>query len=91
MSRATACPDKAVLERLRDGSLTVQEQRAVEQHCGGCEACQAALEELAYDRHGNPSPIACPRLEVLKRMLDGSLGDYASEAVEHHIYDLQEL
>ena len=86
MSRVTVCPDKAVLERLRDGSLSVQEQRAVENHCGGCDACQAALEELAYDRHGNPSPISCPGVEVMKRLLAGSLSDYASEAVEHHVY-----
>ncbi len=85
MSRATTCPDKAVLERLRDGSLAKQEQRAVEKHCGGCDTCQATLEELAYDAQGNPSPIACPRPEVLKQLLDGSLGDYAAEAVEHHV------
>ena len=60
MSRATVCPDKAVLERLRDGSLAVQEQRAVENHCGGCDACQAALEELAYDGTGTRA-----RLHVL--------------------------
>ena len=73
MSRTSVCPERAVLRRLLDGSLARHEQRTLEKHCNGCDACQAHLEELAYDKNGNPSPISCPHLEVLKRLLDGSL------------------
>jgi serine/threonine protein kinase len=79
------CPGRTVLQRLLDGSISGHEQRAVEQHYEICDACQAALEDLAYDEQGNPSPISCPRLEVLERLLDGSISDYACEAVEHHL------
>jgi len=85
MSRTSVCPGRAVLKRLREGLISGHEQKAIERHIGVCDACQTALEELAYDEEGNPSPIACPRLEVLKQMLDGSISDYACEAVEHHL------
>ena len=76
MSQTSVCPGRAVLDRLRAGSLAADEQKAVETHCDGCDACQAVLEELAYDKMGNPRPIPCPRLDVLKRYLgwhDGSI------------------
>ncbi len=85
MSRTSVCPERAVLKRLRDGSISGHEQKSIERHLEACDACQAVLEELAYDEEGNPGPISCPSLDVLKRMLDGSISDYACEAVEHHL------
>jgi len=85
MSRTSVCPERAVLKRLRDGSISGHEQRSIERHLEACDACQAVLEEMAYDEEGNPGPISCPSLDVLKRMLDGSISDYACEAVEHHL------
>ena len=81
MSQTSVCPGRTVLDRLRAGSLSAHEQKAVETHCDSCDACQAILEELAYDKMGNPRPIPCPTLDVLKRYLgwsDGSIGLLAS-------------
>jgi serine/threonine protein kinase len=85
MSRTSVCPGRAILERLLAGSLAVHEQRAVEKHCNRCDACQVALHELTYDEEGNPRPISCPRLAVLKGWLYGTISPYACEAVEHHL------
>ena len=85
MNRTSVCPARAVLKRLLDGSISGPEQRGIERHLEGCDACQTALQELAYEEDGNLSPISCPRVEVLRRMVDGSISDYACEAVEHHL------
>ncbi len=85
MSRTSVCPGRAILERLCAGSLAAHEQRAVEKHCNRCDACQAAIQELTYDEEGNPRPISCPRLAVLRGWLYGSISPYACDAVEHHL------
>jgi serine/threonine protein kinase len=85
MSRASSCPDVAVLERLRAGAVTETERTSIERHLNLCDACNGKLEAMAYDEEGSPRPIACPDRSVLKRLAEGSLGMYSCEAVEHHV------
>ncbi|QEH34478.1 Serine/threonine-protein kinase PrkC [Aquisphaera giovannonii] len=84
MSRTATCPGDAVLELLLDGSLPETDGQALRGHLESCGACQERIESLAYDRWGNPRSIPCPAPAVIRRYLDGSLEDHASEVIGHH-------
>jgi len=47
MSRTSVCPERAVLQRLLEGSLSGPEQAAIEHHLGTCDACQTRLDGMA--------------------------------------------
>jgi hypothetical protein len=85
MRRTSPCPDAALLDRLRVGTLSETDRKTIKRHLWLCGACNAKLEALSYDEEGNPRPITCPDQSVLRRLVYGTLDWYAYEAVEHHV------
>jgi WD40 repeat protein len=61
MNTATTCPEPEELRQLIDGSLSEERQQECTNHLGGCECCQARLEELATD--GTRLVSVCKHLE----------------------------
>ena len=48
---ATACPNRRVLQYLRDARLSADDEAGVAAHLGQCVACRTALESLAAGDH----------------------------------------
>jgi multidrug resistance efflux pump len=85
MRQGAACPQGERLTGLVNGSLSKREEEAIERHLWVCESCQSRVEKIAYDEEGSPRTIPCPDRLIVQRLVAGTLGSYAAEAVEHHV------
>ncbi|MFO0891606.1 MAG: serine/threonine-protein kinase [Isosphaeraceae bacterium] len=85
MRPSSRCLEPSVLVRLLDDSLSILERQAATRHVHGCETCRTRLESLSHDQDGTPRAIPCPGRAVLRRFMEGTLGEFAWETLEHHV------
>jgi len=68
---AAGCPSEVMLQRLRAGELSLEQQQTVQSHVDGCTRCAARLAQQAAGFHAFAEADPVRMLAAIRRAADG--------------------